>query len=236
MAKTVLVTRPRPGAAGTADRLRKLGHVPLVLPLTRIVAVPPVPPEGPFDAVAITSANALRQAPPAFLRPWLDLPCLAVGEATAQAAGKAGFRHVVAGGGDGTALARTLGASLKAHARVLYLTGRIRSPGFEQAVTQAGRGIVPAVVYDTVPLDYPDGELVTFFGSEPVSACLLYSRFGARGFRQLTERGSVHHLFEKTEVLCLSAPISEIFDDGKPRLVRVAVKPDEAALLDLLRD
>ncbi|MGB5801993.1 MAG: hypothetical protein WBG88_17980, partial [Mesorhizobium sp.] len=40
MARRVLVTRPEPGAAGTAKRLAALGFEPVLLPLTQTVALP----------------------------------------------------------------------------------------------------------------------------------------------------------------------------------------------------
>src|SRR5688572_14398609 len=78
----VLVTRPQPGAARTARRLAELGHRPVELPLTRTVALPVEAAsfDRPVDAVAVTSANALRHAPPELVARLADRPCFAVGE------------------------------------------------------------------------------------------------------------------------------------------------------------
>ena len=100
----VLILRPQPGADETAARARTLGLTPVVAPL---FAVRPLPWEAPdpagFDAVMLTSASAARQARDG-LTPFRALPCYAVGEATAAAAGEAGFTDIRVGPEGGAAL------------------------------------------------------------------------------------------------------------------------------------
>jgi uroporphyrinogen-III synthase len=235
MGKTVLVTRPEPGATRTAQHLRALGHTPLVLPLTEIISMPVDSAAGPFDAVAITSANALRRAPEPVLAPLLNLPCFVVGEATAQAARLMGFKHVISGDGDGVSLAHRITVSTHADARILYLTGRVRSPEFEQIARQTGRKILPLTVYDTVLMDYTIEYLSGFFQNEPIEATLLYSRKGAEAFKKIMECEEFSYLFEKTEFFCLSPNIAKALSVNESPIIRIAAKPDETALLELLR-
>jgi uroporphyrinogen-III synthase len=114
----VLVLRPEPGAAATAERARALGLEAIVTPLFTIRPLDwDAPDPAAFDAMFLTSANAARHGGPK-LGAFLDLPCQAVGDATAHAARAAGFRDVRTGSGDGAdALAAMSG-------RVLHLCGR----------------------------------------------------------------------------------------------------------------
>lgn len=100
----VLILRPQPGADETAARARALGLAPVVAPL---FTVRPLPWEAPdptgFDAVMLTSASAARQARGG-LKPFRALRCYAVGEATAAAAGEAGFTDIRVGPEGGAAL------------------------------------------------------------------------------------------------------------------------------------
>jgi len=100
----LLVLRPQPGADETAARARALGLELVVAPLfaVRPLAWTPPDPAG-FDAVMLTSASAARQAGRG-LTPFHDLPCYAVGEATAAAAREAGFADIRIGPDDGAAL------------------------------------------------------------------------------------------------------------------------------------
>lgn len=233
--RTVLVTRPEPGATRTAERLRALGFTPLLLPLTKIVPLDIKPPEAPFDAVAITSANALRHMPEVFLATMLDLPCFAVGETTGAIARSMGFRIVVSGDGGGASLARTIDGSLPADARILYLTGRVRSPEFEQAVAQAQRQILALECYDTALRRYSADYLRDRFRGNPIDACVLYSRQGAEAFNELINIPVISHLFEKTQFFCLSRGIAEVLPGNKAGSIRIAARPDETALLALLQ-
>ncbi len=63
-------------------------------------------PEGPWDALALTSPNGVEAfAATVRERHW---PVLAVGDATAQAARAAGFSEVASAGGDASDLARLI--------------------------------------------------------------------------------------------------------------------------------
>lgn len=83
----VLVTRPEPGASATARALAGRGFEPIVLPLTRTepVACGPLGDQA-YDALALTSANAIRHASVELTGRAAALPVYAVGEATAAAA------------------------------------------------------------------------------------------------------------------------------------------------------
>jgi uroporphyrinogen-III synthase len=56
-----------------------------------------------YDAILITSSNSIRSSSPVLKR-LTHLPLLAVGEASAQAARKAGFDTIITGDADGQAL------------------------------------------------------------------------------------------------------------------------------------
>ena len=74
----VVVLRPEPGNADTCAKLRGLGLEPLAMPVFTVVPVAWTPPDfGGFDAVLLTSANAVRHgALPDTLK---ALPVIAVG-------------------------------------------------------------------------------------------------------------------------------------------------------------
>ncbi|UXN61984.1 uroporphyrinogen-III synthase [Phyllobacterium zundukense] len=233
--KTVLVTRPQPGAIKTAERLLGDGFLPLVLPLTKIVPLPVKTPRGKFDAVAVTSANALRQAPDKMLRPFLGLPCFVVGEATAAAARARGFETVTTGDRDGVSLAQTIGEELCAGARVLYVTGRVRAPDFEHALRTSGMQFKPVMAYDTVLVSYTTEFLLEFFSKGEIDHCLLYSRWGAEEFLRLRGRGNIAHHFDNTSIFCLSPRVANALTEVDQALIHVANSPDEDALFELLQ-
>lgn len=104
-------------AAFAAGPLASLGHEAVRLPLSKAehdVAAVKAALTKPHAAIAITSAEAARLLAGIGenLAPHRQTPLFAVGEASAEAARRAGFRTVVAGGGDGESLAETILAQI----------------------------------------------------------------------------------------------------------------------------
>src|SRR5271169_892232 len=123
----VLVTRPEPDAARTAEKLRAAGHEVAVDSLLTIEPVAFDPPRGDYGALAATSTNALRAAGanPSMAK-LKSLPLFALGVHTANAARLAGFVYIEVAGGDARALGEMLARRLPPGARVLYLAGEDR--------------------------------------------------------------------------------------------------------------
>src|ERR687892_342553 len=104
MPRRVLVTRPEPGASQTAKRLQAAGFSPLVLPLSEIRALPADSVPETFDAVAVTSANAILHASRTLLDRLAGSRCYAVGQKTAAAALQAGVSDIVTRPGEADGL------------------------------------------------------------------------------------------------------------------------------------
>lgn len=234
--KTVLVTRPQPGATRTSERLLCSGFLPLVLPLTKIVPLDASRPKAKFCAVAVTSASALREASDELLRPLLKVPCFVVGEATAAAARARGFETVTTGDGDGATLAQIVIEELPSGGCLLYLTGKVRSPDFEQSLRKSAIHFRCSLTYDTVSVSYTTEFLHDFFAQKRIDSCLIYSRWGAELFASLASRPELVQNFDNTAIFCLSQRIADVLTDWKQGRVYAASKPDEGALLQLMRE
>ncbi|PRD44459.1 uroporphyrinogen III synthase [Phyllobacterium phragmitis] len=231
-ARRVLVTRPEPGASHTARRLEEMGFAPVVLPLSETVPVVAEIAPGRYDAVAITSVNAIRHAEPGLIGSLIHLPAYAVGEKTANAARSAGFADVTAGRGDGEALALALSGALRHGAHVLYLAGRVRRPDFEAKAVAGGLEITVCETYDTADIDYRD--LRGRLGDAQIDVALIYSVFAAKALIELAKRPEISDIWEKAWVLCLSPRILESLPERWQARALVSERPDEQALFKLL--
>jgi uroporphyrinogen-III synthase len=118
----LLILRPEPGASRTAAVARKAGWAATAAPLFTVAPlVWDAPDPSRYDALLLTSANAVRHAGDA-LGAYRLLPAYAVGEATAGAAAEAGLSRIITGGSDGAA---TIGkAFADGHRKILHLAGR----------------------------------------------------------------------------------------------------------------
>ncbi|MCO5064397.1 MAG: uroporphyrinogen-III synthase [Rhizobiaceae bacterium] len=228
----VLVTRPEPGASATATRLREMGMEPIVLPLTHIVALP-VPEHFPVcDAVAVTSANAVRNAPESLIRTFADKPCFAVGTRTATAAKAAGFSDIRVGIGDAHALADLM--ICECPGPVTYLAGRVRLPDFEDALRRAGLVVETVETYDAVPVELSSTEIEHLRSGRRIDAVLLYSATAADALLRLEALPALSETFSSCVHCCLSDRIAGRFNGTARHETRIAERPEEYALLKLL--
>ena len=225
--KKIWITRAQPAADLTADRVRALGHEPLVAPLLTVRALDNVEIDlAGVAALAFTSANGVR----AFAERSGDrgLKVFAVGAATAQAARHAGFRSVLSSEGDVAALARGIVArrgELKGavlHAGAAELAGDLTG-----ALEQAGLEARRIVLYETLPVTLAEPQLKAALRAHAV---LLHSPRAARVLAQMLRKQPAPAL----RALGLSPAVL------KPLArVTLAVKaappfPLEAALLQLI--
>ena len=217
MADILLILRPEPGAAATAARARRLGLEAVVAPL---FTIEPVGWRGPdareVDALLLTSANAARSAGPG-LREYAHLPCFAVGEATAAAAGAAGLKDVRAGRGDGAAAAAM--AAEAGAKRLLHLCGREHVP-----IEHPALAIVRRTVYAAEPL----GRLPE--AARAGGLALIHSPRAARRFGELVDRSGLDRT--TLGIAAISEAAAAAAGSGWGQLA-FAARPTDEALLEL---
>ncbi len=143
--RTLVILRPEPGASRSAARAATLGLECIVCPLFVFEPVQwTVPDIEPFDALLLTSANALRHAGPG-LAALASLPVLAVGNATAAAAREAGLtvRRV------GTSGVDALLDTVPLDQRLLHLAGE------DRLAPQTGHSVEAVIVYRAAAIADP---------------------------------------------------------------------------------
>jgi uroporphyrinogen-III synthase len=217
VSRSVLIVRPQPGASATAERATRLGLTPIVAPLFSVRPLEwKLPPSLRFDAILLTSANAARHGGEG-LRFCLDLPCYAVGEATAEAARAAGFRDVRVGSADVAAATEMMvadGISFVFHPRGLH----------HVAISRPGIGEVGIAVYEAESVDaLPDRAQAALTAGALV---LIHSpRAGALLAGLVEDRAAVR-------IAAISAAAAQAVGSGW-RECQVAASPRDEALLEL---
>ena len=239
----VLVLRPQPAAARTARKLTALGHETVLLPLSEpqhdIDAVKAALAER-HSAIAITSAEVARL----FAKIGEDLDrhllttVFSVGQASADAAGEAGFRTVLTPGGTGADLADLIIAHCRDFGMpaepILYLAGVPRARGFENRLAEAGIPLKIVECYRMVPL-VPKRTVTEAALLKPVpDAVLFYSQEAARAFFALSPLAEIPERFLSTLMLCMSQNVARAVPQRFAALTVVASAPNEESLLDLL--
>lgn len=204
--RPLVLLRPEPGGSSSAARAMAMGLEVRLVPLFTIVPLAWTAPDpAQFDALVLTSANALRHAG-AELQKLKALPVHAVGEATAALARAAGFTVASVGaGGSGD-------MDLPPGQRLLHLAGRNHGD-------TGAASVIP--VYEARQIDRPAG-------LDALRDCVIAvhsPRAGLRLAELVADRSSI-------AIAAISAAAAEACGVGWER-IEVAPKPADDQLLAL---
>lgn len=232
----LLVTRPEPDAARTAEALRRLGHEVIVSPLFTFRALADRPlPMRRFQAVVATSANAVRALA---LHPergrLAGLPLLAVGDATALAARRAGFGKArSAGGAAGDLIKLVVESCEPAAGPLLYIAGEARAADLEGPLAEAGFAVQTAVLYAMEPQGL-SGEALGALRGRAVDGILIYSQRAAAAFALAVRAAGMAPLAPEIVCLCLSEAVGRPLRAIAAGPVVVADAPDQISLFAVI--
>ncbi len=193
---------------------------------------------GAWSGVIATSANALRALDAAQAADLDNLPVFVVGRRTGEAAHELGFADVISANGDGGDLAELITARC-AHAKVgtpaplLYLAGEDRAFDLEGELRGMSIAATTVTIYRAVTTPYP-AELSGALRGGTVDAVLHFSRRSAENYVAGATTAGIAALALTPRQLCLSPQIAEPLQKAGATQVRIAARPDEAALLDLV--
>jgi len=210
--RRVIVLRPEPGASATVARARELGLDAVAIPLFEVEPVAwEAPDASGFDALLLTSANAVRQGG-SELEAFRGLPVHAVGAATAEAARDAGFAIASSGSGGVDELLDSLESGL----RLLHLCGEDR-----RTPAHPRQPVTAIPVYRSRAIDPPPD-----LGHAIGSVVLIHSpRAGQRFAELVAERGTI-------AIAAVSGAAAVVVGTGWGE-IQVAPEPSDDALLAL---
>ncbi|CAN5213751.1 uroporphyrinogen-III synthase [soil metagenome] len=221
------MTRALPGAARTAERLRRLGFTPVVAPVLAIDRRENAATElaGRLDGISgfvFTSRNGVSAF--AALSPLgRQLPVFAVGDATAQAARDAGFEVVVSAAGDVSQLADTIRQSQLPNQAVLLHPGAA-VPAGDLAGTIGDRiTLRPWPIY---------ASLAAPTATPP--ACVAVLVHSPRAGRILAERRAGGERLPLT-ICAVSQNAAAPLSANDPGHIHIADHPDDDALIACLQ-
>jgi len=227
--RTVLVTRPEPGAGETAARLERAGFVPILAPMLDIrpLAAPPPPPA---DAILLTSRNGLLGLPPGPI----TAPVFAVGRATERAARARGATAVAGADGNAEDLAALIRARLPAGSTLLLPAAAGQGGALAAALRAAGYAVHLHPCYEARPADTLPEPARAALAAGRIAAALFFSAETARAFVRAVRRAGLETATEPVTACAISPAVTVALEPLVWRHVRVAGRPNQEALLALL--
>ena len=231
---SVLLTRPLAESRQLAEELAERGIDSVVAPLIEIEARADASLDlDGVQALLLTSANGARALGTLTAR--RDVRVLAVGAATAATARELGFARTESAGGDVDDLVRLVGERLRSEDGALAhvagseiagdLAGKLEARGFQvrRTVAYAARAVA------TLP-----AAAGAALGGGQIDAVLLFSPRTAATFVSLVRAAGLADALASVEALCLSASVADKVAGLAWGAVRIADRPEQAALLALL--
>lgn len=220
--------RAREDAARTAEKLRAIGHEPVLSPVLDIAATGAAIPPCPYDAILASSAKGVECAGDA-VEAFRNLPFHAVGAKTAEAARARGWRpEIVAGAAE--AILPLLLLRYTSPVNFLYLAGRDRQPTLEAGLRAGGHAITAVNVYEARAAESLTEAARAALGAGDIDLVLHYSRRSADIFLRLVDAAGLTERLPQMAHAALSGDVAvPLRAIGLTPVV--AEKPDEAGLL-----
>jgi uroporphyrinogen-III synthase len=218
----LLIIRPEPGGTATAARATAAGVEPLLLPFfeARARTWAAAGPDS-FDALLLTSANAVRYAGPQ-LDAYRRLPVHCVGERTAEIAGEAQLNLASIGKSDA---AQAVAAALDAgHRRLLWLAGEDHRP----LASGIAVHIETAICYASEPVEQPPHAKDMIAQADAIA---LHSSRAAEAFAASVDRLGLPR--SSFIIAAFSSAIADAAGKGW-RAIAIAAEPNDKALLSAL--
>jgi uroporphyrinogen-III synthase len=220
----VLVTRPEPGAAVAAAQLRRLGFEPVLFPCLTVEPIAARLPEQP-GAILLTSGQAIPMLPAKFR----SVPCFCVGDATAARLRESGFDAVESARGDADDLFALVTARRLAGTHLLAV-GERHGLDLAARLRASGIRVIRRKLYRTRPVRVVPAAVRRALLAGEIGGALFYSAETARAFIGLQPPGTA-----QITALALSPAVAAACQGLPWRKIHVALAPDEAHLLALLR-
>jgi uroporphyrinogen-III synthase len=235
----VWITRTRDGAERTAKAISDAGGVPLIAPVMEAVpARAHIAPDS-FDALVVTSGNAVTAFAEMCER--RDMTVYCVGDRTCKIALDNGFKNTRSARGDVSALFDLICADASGSTRLLYAAPHDPAAPLADWLRDQGYAVTQVTAYETKLIEPALSEA----DYRRITHVLIHSpRAGAATARVLI-RQAQKVTFETLTLVCISeaawhAAHEEIEKAGGENSVarrlirRISAFPDEASMLRLL--
>jgi uroporphyrinogen-III synthase len=227
----VLITRAAPEAEASAARVVRMGHRPFVSPVLITETLPFTFDAAGVQALLFTSAAGVRALGAR------DLPALAVGDGTAEAARAIGYKDVRSADGaavDLIAMARGLEPNAGA---MVHVSGEDIAANVAEAIADAGFQARRLIVYRARMAHALAPAATSLLTSHaPGDSVVFHSARGAESFCRLIEAAGLRSQAVRLNALCIGGRSAERASAFDFKRILVASAPRETALLALLEE
>jgi uroporphyrinogen-III synthase len=221
------VTRSAPYNLLTGHRLRGIGHSVLTVPVLRVRRAQAGSRHPQPEVLAFTSAHGVEHHP--FNIRWAGRPVFAVGDHTAEAARRAGYRDVRSARGDVRDLQNLIVTTVPRPSFIVHFCAREPAGDLVGYLRQSGYEASRQVVYETQPA--ADIDLQHAVSSMPMlDGIVVHSPKAARRVAEVVASSGWYGI-----IFCVSPACASEFRALPGLLLETAPRPTEESLMNVLR-
>jgi uroporphyrinogen-III synthase len=235
---SVLITRPRASTEHLAQHIQGLGYEPVIEPLLSIAALhEDLPPGLKFDAVMITSGNAVTalEGREGGIPPLLGLPCYCVGPRTEAKAKEFGFSLTESSSSDGVELAHLIAGKFKKPGSVLHIAGKNIDRKADHELRHQGFTVTVWPVYEAHPVIAFSPPVLQRFRTRNIDAVIAYSPRTARVLLKLITDNALGSCCTSIAAICLSQSVADILKPVGWRHIAAPPLPTEDGVVACLQ-
>jgi uroporphyrinogen-III synthase len=236
MTLSLIITRPQEDAEPLANELAAIGVESLLAPLLSIEALGIETPDlTGVQALLLTSANGVRAF--THLSNERKVPIYTVGDASAIAAQKVGFKNIESAGGDVVSLAELVCKKLDSrNGAVLHIAGSKLAGDLAGMLVQNGFDYRRIQLYDAKKVTDLPPQCLIAIKDALVDGVVLYSPRTAKAFMRLLVKAGIDDCTWQLSAFCLSEAVATKIAAYNWSRVVVAKTPDQAALIKSVRE
>lgn len=227
----VLVTRPILDSQQLAPQIEAMGADVLISPVIDIKECDfECPSFDGYDAICVTSANALRIL--AKKTPLRNVKIYCVGKNTAHEAQKMGFKEVLSANNSAESLFNLIQeGNLR---KLLYFSAKEPSFPLQECLQDADIVCDVITAYESQAVHALTEEAIDALRSDNIDFALFYSRKSAENFMTIIKREELYDSLKSIKALCLSDGVVESLQAKRWAECAVCDVSNGDAMMDLL--
>jgi uroporphyrinogen-III synthase len=236
--KKILLARPRASSERWAALLARHGFDCVIEPLLTITPTRAPRPAGLYQAVMITSFNALDALSDLkeTVIDLLALPCFCVGSTTGEAARNFGFTDIRAGNSDGAGLAQEIVAAITDKTRpILHIAGDIIDGKAQDILARNHIALTIWPVYQATAAEDFTPATRALFANGQIRAIPVFSPRSARVLVSIIEKEKLTQACHRMAAIALSPAVADMLQTLPWRQLRVAANPAEEDVIACLQ-
>lgn len=231
----LLLTRPLADSQRMAETLAARGFDTLISPVIEIFPQHVMIPDKPYQAVLLTSANAVNALLASNLPDAIPIYC--VGDATLARLDIGRYSNLQSAAGDVMNLIGLVRRELHAeNGPILYLSAAVISRDIALDLGRDGFRVDRYVVYNAKPVSALDEKVASALRLGAIDGVLLSSTRSARLFLEMVSRSNLTSVTSRLTAFCISGTTAKAANQVDWAKVVVAKQPTQESLLETLPD